>query len=348
MLLAVVTTIPAAYGYVNVEREYFFRLPRELESVRGEEMMENMPIPDASLVITADEITDVEILKFENRISNAFREGVREVALVVALSDFILHDNQVLPLETVPPQARMLFAPDLKTTVINIYLEPLKVGISLEEKMRETHLRVKSIKNVQDRFEGEIPEGAEMYLTGGDVILDDFKTIIDKDQGLIWAVSLTGVAIVLFCLLVSIWVPIALALSIGLAILWNLGACFWWPGSLNFIIILAAASLQLGVTVEYGFILSTRYREERKRREKEQAMSVALAKSARSILGASITTMIAFAALGVANIDVISTFGLTIARGVGLSLLAATLIFPSILLLSERLTRKLSWKGFRE
>lgn len=341
LALALLACIPVAYGFVNVTTHFdiYRYAPSELESVQGMELLKQRGAPTATaqLLIKSENAVNENVLKFVQKASSAIK-GVKGVVWVSAVTDYMLTpDNQLIPFENLPPATRailahMFFDRDMKLTWLNI----LAPGEAVED-----------IRKVKNDIKDELPSGAEMYLTGTVVLDHDLMELVEVDRSRIDLIAFGSIGVILLLLFLSAFVPIALALTIGLAIFWNIGLSYWWPGSLNFIAFAAIVTVQLGASVDYGIYLTTRYKEERKRRTKREGMVAALSSVSRAVVGCSATTIAGFGALGIARFGIISELGLIIARGIFLSFIAAMVVLPGLLLASDPLLQKLSYRSFR-
>jgi len=352
LILTILLSIIPVYGFFRVSVEIaplYEYLPKDFESIQGRELFaELMPQavpPDAFILITSDKSPNIETLKFISNLSEEIRK-VKGVDGVVAITDLLPAKEAMLRPDTLPQEIKSRFlSKDLKSTVIYIH-------IPVDRKEGEIKVYRKVINNIIDvknRLGTEKPEGLKIYLSGLAGLYRDVIEVTEEDRQNVDLIAIITIGITLVCVLLSLWMPVAVGLAVGLAILWNLGLCYWWPGTMTILVFMGTVSIQLGVTVDYGLFISSRYREERaKQGDNKIAMEVALSRVSRAILGASITTMLGFGSLSFARLGMISQFGLVIARGILISLLMAMFVFPSILLISNSLVERLSLRGFKD
>ena len=162
-------------------------------------------------------------------------------------------------------------------------------------------------------------------------------------------VSIGVIFIIMFFVLRSISLPILLVLSIEFAIFINMGVPYWHGTSMPFVSSIVIGTIQLGATIDYAILLTTKYLEERKNgKDKKEAISKSLTSSISSIFvsalcffGATIAVFI------VSKIDMIGSLCLLMARGAIISMLVVMFIVPSVLLIFDRLIIKTTL-GFKK
>ena len=162
-------------------------------------------------------------------------------------------------------------------------------------------------------------------------------------------VSIGVIFIIMFFVLRSISLPILLVLSIEFAIFINMGVPYWHGTSMPFVSSIVIGTIQLGATIDYAILLTTKYLEERKNgKDKKEAISKSLTSSVSSIFvsamcffGATIAVFI------VSKIDMIGSLCLLMARGAIISMLVVMFIVPSVLLMFDKLIIKTTL-GFKK
>lgn len=169
--------------------------------------------------------------------------------------------------------------------------------------------------------------------------MKDMIETTDHDFKVVNTVSILAIFLIIALVEKSISLPFILIAVIELAIFINLGLPHYLGQSLPFIAPICISTIQLGATVDYAILMTTRYKEERTGgRDKRKDVGIALASSIPSII---VSGMGLFAAtFGVAlysNIDIISSMCMLMARGAVVSMLSVVLILPALLLLCDRL-----------
>ena len=153
----------------------------------------------------------------------------------------------------------------------------------------------------------------------------------------------------MFFVLRSISLPALLVLSIEFAIFINMGVPYWHGTSIPFVSSIVIGTIQLGATIDYAILLTTKYLEERKNgKNKKAAMEKSLDSSVSSIFVSAMCFFGAtFGVYVVSKIDMIGSLCLLMARGAIISMLVVMFIVPSVLLLFDKLITKTTL-GFKK
>ena len=165
----------------------------------------------------------------------------------------------------------------------------------------------------------------------------DLITITDKDFKVVNAISIIAVFLIIAFVFKSISLPVILVATIEFAIFINLGIPCYTGTSLPFIASIVIGTIQLGSTVDYAILMTTRYRKERcKGREKKEAIRIALSASIGSIVVSALGFFAATFGVGLySDIDMISSLCTLMARGALISMLTVIFILPSMLMIFD-------------
>ena len=197
----------------------------------------------------------------------------------------------------------------------------------------EVNAQIDSLNAILKKYD---PTG---MLIGEAPCMKDMIETTDHDFKVVNAVSILAIFLIILLVERSISLPFLLIAVIVLAIFINLGLPHFLGQSLPFIAPICISTIQLGATVDYAILMTTRYKAERLAgKEKRPAVITALSTSIPSII---VSGMGLFAAtFGVAiysDIDIISSMCMLMARGAIVSMLCVILILPALLLLCDRL-----------
>ena len=197
----------------------------------------------------------------------------------------------------------------------------------------EVNAQIDSLNAILKKYD---PTG---MLIGEAPCMKDMIETTDHDFKVVNAVSILAIFLIILLVERSISLPFLLIAVIELAIFINLGLPHFLGQSLPFIAPICISTIQLGATVDYAILMTTRYKAERLAgNEKRSAVITALSTSIPSII---VSGMGLFAAtFGVAiysDIDIISSMCMLMARGAIVSMLCVILILPALLLLCDRL-----------
>ena len=167
----------------------------------------------------------------------------------------------------------------------------------------------------------------------------DLITITDKDFKTVSIVSIAAIFVIIFFVLKSISLPVILVAAIEFAIFVNMGIPYFTGTSIPFISSVVIGTIQLGATVDYAILKTTRYKRERAAGEsKKEAKSIALGTSIPSIIVSALGFFAATFGVGmIASVDMISSLCILMARGAIISMLVVIFILPSLFVLFDKL-----------
>ena len=325
LLLAVLLLIPALIGYVctGVNYDILSYLPDELESMQGERVLdETFNTAGISIVITED-MQPKYTLALKNEILKV--EGVSSVIWVDTLADI------GIPADALPDVLKNIFysADGTKTMMLVRYDPAGGEGSDL-----------KAIAQIKTLL------GENAFMSGLSVIVDDTREICDSQAPLYIAVAV-ALALAVIALMMESWFqPLIVLLSLGIAVLYNMGTNFFL-GEISFITQCVAAVLQLGVTMDYSIFLIDRYSEEKEHYPtREEAMAAAVTKSFAALSGSSLTTVFGFLALCFMHLKLGFDIGFVMAKGVLFGILTVVFVLPSIVLIFEKQILKYRHRSF--
>ena len=178
-------------------------------------------------------------------------------------------------------------------------------------------------------------------LIGEAPCMKDMIETTDHDFQVVNAVSILAIFVIIALVEKSLTLPFILIAVIEAAIFVNLGLPHYLGQSLPFIAPICISTIQLGATVDYAILMTTRYKAERVGgKDKREAVHTALATSIPSII---VSGMGLFAAtFGVAlysEIDIIGSMCMLMARGAVISMVSVIFVLPALLLLCDGLIR---------
>ena len=325
LLFALLLLIPALIGFActGVNYDILSYLPDELESMQGEQVLdETFNTAGISIVITED-MQPKYTLALKNEILKV--EGVSSVIWVDTLADI------GIPADALPDVLKNIFysADGTKTMMLVRYDPAGGEGSDL-----------KAIAQIKTLL------GENAFMSGLSVIVDDTREICDSQAPLYIAVAV-ALALAVMALMMESWFqPLIVLLSLGIAVLYNMGTNFFL-GEISFITQCVAAVLQLGVTMDYSIFLIDRYSEEKEHySSREEAMAAAVTKSFAALSGSSLTTVFGFLALCFMHLKLGFDIGFVMAKGVLFGILTVVFVLPSIVLIFEKQILKYRHRSF--
>ena len=322
LILSIILLIPAVWGYVNTRINYdvLTYLPEDIETMQGQEIMTNDFGIGAFSMLMVDGMEDKEIVKLKEKVEKV--DGVENVLWYDSLADISV------PQSVLPSKLYDEYNTEDGTMMAVFF----KDGTSSDETMKA----ITEIRKIT---------GEQCFLSGMSAIVEDTKELAEKETPLYVLIAVALSALVLAITMESIFVPVLFLLSIGIAIVYNLGTNVFF-GEISYITKALAAVLQLGVTMDYSIFLMHSYQEQQVRYngDKERAMAHAISQTFSSVIGSSVTTVAGFIALCFMSFTLGKDFGIVMAKGVIFEVLVCVSVLPSMILCCDKLIEKTKHK----
>ena len=318
LILSIILLIPAVWGYVNTRINYdvLTYLPEDIETMQGQEIMTNDFGIGAFSMLMVDGMEDKEIVKLKEKVEKV--DGVENVLWYDSLADISV------PQSVLPSKLYDEYNTEDGTMMAVFF----KDGTSSDETMKA----ITEIRKIT---------GEQCFLSGMSAIVEDTKELAEKETPLYVLIAVALSALVLAITMESIFVPVLFLLSIGIAIVYNLGTNVFF-GEISYITKALAAVLQLGVTMDYSIFLMHSYQEQQVRYngDKERAMAHAISQTFSSVIGSSVTTVAGFIALCFMSFTLGKDIGIVMAKGVIFGVLVCVTVLPSMILCCDKLIEK--------
>ena len=322
LILSIILLIPAVWGYVNTRINYdvLTYLPEDIETMQGQEIMTNDFGIGAFSMLMVDGMEDKEIVKLKEKVEKV--DGVENVLWYDSLADISV------PQSVLPSKLYDEYNTEDGTMMAVFF----KDGTSSDETMKA----ITEIRKIT---------GEQCFLSGMSAIVEDTKELAEKETPLYVLIAVALSALVLAITMESIFVPVLFLLSIGIAIVYNLGTNVFF-GEISYITKALAAVLQLGVTMDYSIFLMHSYEEQQVRYngDKERAMAHAISQTFSSVIGSSVTTVAGFIALCFMSFTLGKDIGIVMAKGVIFGVLVCVTVLPSMILCCDKLIEKTKHK----
>lgn len=322
LILSIILLIPAVWGYVNTRINYdvLTYLPEDIETMQGQEIMTNDFGIGAFSMLMVDGMEDKEIVKLKEKVEKV--DGVENVLWYDSLADISV------PQSMLPSKLYDEYNTEDGTMMAVFF----KDGTSSDETMKA----ITEIRKIT---------GEQCFLSGMSAIVEDTKELAEKETPLYVLIAVVLSALVLAITMESIFVPVLFLLSIGIAIVYNLGTNVFF-GEISYITKALAAVLQLGVTMDYSIFLMHSYQEQQVHYngDKERAMAHAISQTFSSVIGSSVTTVAGFIALCFMSFTLGKDIGIVMAKGVIFGVLVCVTVLPSMILCCDKLIEKTKHK----
>ena len=320
LVLSFLLLIPSVLGYFNTRVNYdiLYYLPSDIDTMQGQDILLDDFGKGAYAMVVVDGMNKSNVSKLVKKV-----EGVDHVASVISYSGIVGDD---VPSEILPDKFRSYFEnEDSGATLFAIFFDNTT---SSDDTMKA----IQEVRDVTDN---------QCYIAGMSAVVTDTKTMAEKETPFYVLVAVVLVCIVLAIFMDSFLVPVFFMLSIGMAIVYNLGSNYFL-GEVSYITKALAAVLQLGVTLDYSIFLWHSYKEAKEETpdDHQEAMAVAIGNTLTSVVGSSITTVAGFIALCFMSFTLGLDLGVVMAKGVVLGVIGCVTILPSLILTFDKALEK--------
>ena len=324
-ILFVIIFIPAYFGYKNADVYYNLdeSLPDDFPSIIATNKMKtDYDMESTNFILVKDSVAPNDISKMIKEI-----EGLDGITSVIGLEKYI------------GPRINQDFLPqDILSEIKSNGYEEILVNSKYKAATDECNDQIEKLNKIVHKYDKNGLVGGEAPLT-----LDLIK-IADTDFTKVNVVSTAAIFIIITIIFKSISLPIILVLAIECAIFVNLGIPYYTGTIEPFIASIVLGTIQLGATVDYAILLTSRFKEERNNGyNKFEAMERSIEGSAPSILTSALTFFGATIGVGLlSKLEMISSLCSLMSRGAIVSMFIIIFILPAILLLFESLIVKTS------
>lgn len=317
LVIALILIIPSAIGMAKTHVNYdmLSYLPSDMESVKGQDLlMDEFHKGGFSILVLENMKTD-DVTKLKKDI-----EKVDHVESIVNLQDVV---NPSIPISMYPKVVQDNIDNKNATMLVTFY----DTGISDEHTLNA----VDQIRKMSNK---------DTYVAGMTSMVLDLKNIAETEEIKYVAVAVALSLLVMMLLLDSYVAPFLFLLSIGLAILYNMGSNIMF-GEISYITKAIAAVLQLGVTMDYSIFLWHSYMEKLDDGiEPKPAMAEAINATLISVTGSSVTTIAGFLALCFMTYKMGMDLGLVMAKGVVFGVVCSVTVLPVMILFFTKTLQK--------
>ena len=304
-------SIPDDYGY----------------SIATKTLKEDFGMVSQEMILVKADMKDYKINQMIEEIKDI--EGVNLVLSPAALSKYGISQT------IIPKDIKEIFQTDNYKMII--------IGSDYDIATNELNAQIEDVKKIVKSYD------EEAILAGEGPLMKDLVTTTDEDFKNVNFSSIFIIFIIMLFVLRSISLPVLLVIAIEFAIFINMGIPYFTGTEIPFIASVVIGTIQLGATIDYAILMTTKYLEERKNgQDKFQAVRSALDNSISSIIVSGMCFFGATIGVGVVSkIDMIGSLCTLIARGAIISMIVVILVIPSILLLFDSLITK-STLGFKK
>lgn len=325
LILSFLLLIPSGIVYLNTRINYdiLSYLPDDIDTMKGQEILTDEFGTGAFSICVVEGMDAKGVAKLEEKIKKV--DHVKQVMWYDTIADLSV------PMEVLPEDVRTAFNNEEKNSTL------LAITFDTSTSADET---LDAIEEIRKLTKGQCLQ------SGMSSVIVDIKNICNT-EAVVYVILAAGLsAIVLALTMDSFLIPVFFLLSIGMAIIYNLGTNFI-AGEISFVTQALAAVLQLAVTLDYSIFLWHSYQEYREKYpdEKERAMAHAISNTITSVVGSSITTVAGFVAMCFMTFTLGLDLGVVMAKGVIFGVIGCVTILPSMILVFDKAIQKTKHKA---
>ena len=318
LIVSVLLLIPSIFGFVSTRINYdiLSYLPSDIETMKGQDIMLDEFGKGGFSLVMLDGMEDKDVEKVKEKIEKV--DHVCDVLWYDTLADVSL------PKEVLPDDIYDFFNTDNSTMMAVFSDEATSADGSLEA--------VKEIRSIA---------GEQCFVSGMSSVVEDIKDLTMQEAPMYVVIAVILTSIILALTMDSFLIPLFFMLSVGMAIIYNMGTNFI-QGEISFITEALAAVLQLAVTIDYSIFLWHSYKEEKEKHpgDNKEAMAVAIGKTITSVVSSSITTVAGFLALCFMSYELGMDMGIVMAKGVVIGVICCITVLPSMILVFDKALEK--------
>lgn len=325
LIVSIILLFPAALGYFHTRVNYdiLTYLPKEIDTMKGQDILLDEFGTGAFSMCVVEGMEDQDISKMRKNMEKV--DHVKKILWYDSLADLSI------PKTMLPDKVQDAFInEDKDATLMVIFFDS---SMSSDETMNA----IEELRSVADK---------QCYISGMSAVITDTKNLSDKEVPIYVLIAVILAVIVLSLTMDSALIPVFFLLSIGMAIIYNLGSNVFF-GEISYVTQALAAVLQLGVTMDYSIFLWHSYEENQERfpDDKKRAMAHAISNTLTSVIGSSITTVAGFVALCFMSFTLGLDLGVTMAKGVIFGVICCVTVLPSMILVFDKAIDKTRHKA---
>ena len=321
VIISMLLLIPSFLGMAatRVNYDILSYLPESLETVEGQDIMvDEFGMGAFSMVVVEDmELKDVAALK--EKFQNV--EHVKDVLWYDSVADLSI------PVSMIPEKFKDGFFNGDATMMIALFDNTTSSDAAMEA--------VSDMRKIANE---------QCFISGMSGVVTDIKNLALEEMPIYVVIAACLSLLVLLLAMDSLVIPVLFLLSVGLAVVYNLGTNIFF-GEVCYITKSLTAVLQLGVTMDYSIFLLNSFEAYKKKYDsKDRAMAHAIADTFKSVAGSSVTTIAGFLALCVMTFALGRDMGIVMAKGVVIGVICCITTLPAMILVFDGVIEKTKHK----
>ncbi|MBS7020495.1 MAG: MMPL family transporter [Firmicutes bacterium] len=325
-ILFVILLVPAYYGQMNTKVYYNLNkaMPASLPSSKANELLKDkFDIVSPELILV---FKDMDAHRLNQMLSEI--ESVKGIDFALSLSKI----NEIgLPEEALPNELLSMLKSDKYQMVI--------VNSTYETATPELNHQIKEMNQIVKKYD------KKAILAGEGPLMKDLVEISDQDFKNVNTASIGIIFILMVFVLKSISLPIILVATIEFAIFLNMSVPYYTGVTIPFIASIVIGTIQLGATVDYAILMTTKYREARRSgQDKIKSADYALKHSMTSIMVSGLCFFAATCGVGMySKLEMIGSLCTLISRGAIISMIVVITVLPALLIIFDKVIEKTTW-----
>lgn len=330
LAVAALLAYPAYYGNNHIEQYYNLTkdLPQDLEScIANTELKDKFDIVSTEVVLFDKDM--------KNNTVNKMVDEIKEIEGI----DFVLSPTELASL-SIPED---MMSDELKAVFESDRYEMMLINSKYEVATDELNDQISKVDKIVKSYD------KNAILAGEGPCMKDLVTIADQDFQSVNVSSIAVIFIIMMFVLKSISLPVLLVAGIELAVFINMSFAYYLHDVVPFVASIVIGTIQLGATIDYAILLTTKYLEGRKAGiDKHQAMATAIDQSINSIFVSAMSFFAATFGVGmISKLNMIASLCTLMSRGAIISMIVVACVIPSLLLVFDKLVLKTSI-GFKQ
>ena len=321
LFIAIGLLIPAVIGYINTRVNYdiLSYLPKDIETMKGQDILLDQFGTGSFALYVTEGMEEKDVAALKAKIEQV--DHVKNVLWYDSVMDLSV------PMTMLPSEVYDAFNNGDATMMFVVFDDGTSADTTLGA--------IEDIRKISNK---------QCFMSGMSAIVEDMKSLTMTETPMYVAVSVALAVIVLSITMDSYLIPVFFLLSIGMAIIYNMGSNVF-NGEISFITQALSAVLQLGVTMDYSIFLWHSYQEElEKEDDRNKAMENAITATFKSVVGSSVTSIAGFLALCFMTFTLGMDLGIVMAKGVVLGVIGCVTILPAMILIFDKAISKTKHK----
>ena len=322
LILSLILLIPSFLGYVGTRVNYdiLSYLPEDIETMTGQDILVNEFGTGAFSMFVVEGMVPKDVAGLKQDIEQV--EHVEKVIWYDSVMDLSI------PMELMTDEIYDAFNSGDSTMMAVIFDETTSADGTMEA--------IENIRKIADK---------NCFLSGMSAVVTDTRNLSEREAPIYVCIAVLLSCLVLSLTMDSFLLPFIFLLSIGMAIVYNLGSNVFM-GEISYITKALSAVLQLGVTMDYSIFLWHSYQEKQSETsDKEEAMAKAIGVTITSVVSSSMTTVAGFVALCFMSFTLGMDLGVVMAKGVVFGVIACVTVLPSMILVFDKALEKTKHKA---